>query len=160
MVLINYKFTCYILTGIFIYNVDTEYMQFYYCNTHVRLYIPPVYIYRFSIVILMLTCTLYIYTGLVQLYLCHQYYNNRYPGRPVDRDHQDPPTPPLHALPTIPGLRRESVAQSIMGRHDRRGPADQGTAEGLGEIRGYSGARGAREAGEERGGVSSGPSGG
>lgn len=62
----------------------------------------------------------------------------------MDRDHQDPPTPPLHALPTIPGLRRESVAQSIMGRHDRRGPADQGTAEGLGEIRGYSGARGAR----------------
>lgn len=78
----------------------------------------------------------------------------------MDRDHQDPPTPPLHALPTIPGLCRESVAQSIMGRHDRRGPAGQGTAEGLGEIRGYSGARGAREAGEEGGGVSSGPSGG
>lgn len=61
MVLINYKFTCYILTGIFIYDVDTEYILFYYCNTHVRLYIPPVYIYRLSTVILMLNCTLYIY---------------------------------------------------------------------------------------------------
>lgn len=87
------------------------------------------------------------------------YCNDRYPGRPVDGDHQDPSTPLLHALPTIPGIRGEGVAQSIMGRSDRRGPAGQGTAEGLGEIRGRSGAGRAREAGEEGGRLSSGPPG-
>lgn len=51
------------------------------------------------------------------------------------------------------------MAQSIMGRSDRRGPAGQGTAEGLGEICSHIGAGGVKEAGERGGGVSTGPPG-
>lgn len=105
----------------------------------------------------MSTCT--VLTGIQADRIYVLYCNCRYPGRPVDGDYKDPPTPPLHALPKIPGIRREGVAQSIMGRSDRRGPAGQGTAEGLGEICSHSWEGGAREAREWGGGVSTGPPG-
>lgn len=108
--------------------------------------VETLYTYKFNTLILMSTCT--VLTGIQADRIYVLYCNCRYPGRPVDGDYKDPPTPPLHALPKIPGIRREGVAQSIMGRSDRRGPAGQGTAEGLGEICSHSWEGGAREARE------------